>query len=159
MEENQGSNNDNQDNSLILLPILKKIPLFASLDENDHREIISRIILMYYPKDYELFAEGEEGDTLYIVKNGAVEIYHKPEEEGDFPESVAQIGNNGFFGEMALVSEQPRNASAKVVINSEIFILNKSDFKELLNSNSHLAQQISETMIKRIKENQQSEED
>ncbi|MBI5754435.1 cyclic nucleotide-binding domain-containing protein [Candidatus Peregrinibacteria bacterium] len=147
--------NSNVD-SLILLPILKQIPLFSALDENTHKEIIQHIILMYYPANYQLFKEGDEGDALYIVKKGQISIYHEAKEAGELPKKVAEINEKGFFGEMALVSDQPRNASAKTIIESEVFILSKTDFKKLLETNTTLAEQISATMIDRLKKNDQT---
>lgn len=144
-EENQ--------NSVILLPILKQIPLFAGLDANLHQEILQHIVLMYYPVNYILFKEGDQGDALYIIKKGQVEIYHEPKEEGDLPQKVAEISDNGFFGEMALVSDVPRNASAKAIVDSEIFILSKDDFKKLLDTNTVLAEQVSSAVVQRVNEN------
>ncbi len=137
----------------ILLPILHKIPLFQGLDEQNHKEILERIILMYYPKDYELFAEGEQGDALYIIKNGSVEIFHPPISKEEELKRVAVINDNGFFGEMALVNNEKRNASAKTLLDSEIFILSKDDFKNLLSSNHALAEQISLAVVKRTDDN------
>lgn len=145
--------NENSDIAIIL-PILKKIPLFETLEEDLHKEIIRRIVLMYYPADYELFHEGDEGDALYLIKSGEVEIFHPPKEEGDLPTKVAELGENDFFGEMALVSDAPRNASAKTTSESEMFLLSKEDFKNLVNSNAHLAEQISSTVISRMKQNE-----
>ena len=143
----------NDSDVLILMPILKKIPLFSGLDENIHRDIIERIVLMYYPASYDLFKEGDAGDALYLIKNGSVEIFHAPKNEDEEPKIVATINDGGFFGEMALVTDEPRNASAKTLIDSEIFILSKEDFKRLLESNQTLAEQISVTVVKRTDEN------
>ncbi len=140
----------------LLLPILRRVPLFSTLEEELHREIIEHIVLMYYPPKYTLFNEGDDGDALYIVKSGEVEIFHPPEEEGDFPKKVATIGEGSFFGEMALVSDAPRNASAVTTKESEIFLLNKDDFNNLVNNNSHLAEQISTAVVSRLKQNDQN---
>lgn len=144
--------NENADTAIIL-NILRKIPLFSGLDEALHKEIIQHVVLMYYPQNYLIFKEGDEGDALHIVKKGRVNIFHPPKEEGEEPEIIAEIGENGFFGEMALVSEVPRNASAQTTAESEIFILSKQDFKKLLETNSTLAEQISATVISRTNEN------
>ncbi len=144
--------NENVDIS-ILLPILKQIPLFSSLDETLHREIIQHIVLMYYPANYVIFKEGDEGDALYILKKGQIAIFHAPKSDLEKPEVIAEINTGGFFGEMALVSETPRNASAKTTQESEVFILNKNDFKKLLDTNKSLAEQISATVVNRLKEN------
>lgn len=137
----------------ILLPILKQIPLFANLDEKIHREIIEAIVLMYYPDEHEIFAEGDEGDALYIVKKGSVMVYHPPKEEGDMPDKMAEINQGGFFGEMALISDEPRIASVKTMQDSEVFILKKDSFKKLMDSNTTLAEQVSATMVSRLNEN------
>ncbi|MEK7672352.1 MAG: cyclic nucleotide-binding domain-containing protein [Patescibacteria group bacterium] len=143
------------ENDSILLDILKRIPLFANLDPTLHHEIIQHIVLMYYPANYNLFKEGDDGDALYIIKKGMVQIFHEAKEEGDLPKKVAEITDNGFFGEMALVSDVPRNAAARTILDSEVFILSKQDFRNLLDSNTALAEQISATMIARLKENDQ----
>ena len=140
----------------VLLPILRQIPLFAGLDENLHKEIIQHIVLMYYPPEYQIFKENEDGDALYIVKKGKIEIYHDPKEEGELSQKVAEINEGGFFGEMSLVADSPRNASAKTMEESEVFILSKSDFKNLLSSNQNLAEQISATVVDRTNENNQN---
>ena len=144
--------NENVDAS-VLIPILKQIPIFAELDESIHREIIERIVLMYYPKGYTIFNQDDEGDALYIVKEGGVEIYHPAKDEGDLDQKIAEIKKGGFFGEMALISEETRNASARTMEESEVFILNKSDFAKLLETNTTLAQHVSATMVSRLNEN------
>lgn len=149
---------DNKVDPSDILPVLKKIPLFAKLDENLHREIIQRIVMMYYPAEYQIFKEKEEGDALYILKTGKVNIYQEPKEEGDLPEEKAEIFPGGFFGEMALVSDEPRNASAKTAEDCQVFILSKEDFKKLLDSNPELAQQISATVVDRINKNNKPQE-
>ncbi|NIA01857.1 MAG: cyclic nucleotide-binding domain-containing protein [Nitrospirae bacterium] len=144
---------DSNADASILLPVLKQIPLFSNLDESLHKEIIQHIVLMYYPTNYIIFKENDEGDALYIIKNGNIQIYNEPKEEGDLPKNIAEITNGGFFGEMALISEQPRNASAKALVDSEVFILSKEDFKKLLDTNSVLAEQISAAVVDRTNEN------
>ena len=57
---------------------------------------------------------------------------------------------------MALISEIPRNASAKSLTECEIFILSKDDFKKLLDTNTALAEQISATVVSRLKQNDQN---
>ena len=118
-------------------------------------EIIKHIVLMYYPDKYTIFNEGDDGDALYIVKSGGIQIFHAPKEEGDLPEKVGDIMTGGFFGEMALVSDDKRSASARTTMESEVFILSKEDFNKLIDSNTALAEQVSATVVSRINENNQ----
>jgi CRP-like cAMP-binding protein len=147
------ANTNNNVDPLVILPILKKIPLFSGLDETLHREIIQHIVMMYYPANYVLFKAGDEGDALYLVKGGRIEIFNPSKEEDDPSRKIAEISEGGFFGEMALVSASPRNASAKAVTDCEVFVLSKEDFTKLLNTNTVLAEQISATVVSRLNEN------
>jgi len=88
-----------------ILPILQQIPIFKNLDERVHEQIIENITLQFYPANYELFAQGDPGDKMYIIKNGLVKISKDKKE-------VATLGDNDFFGELDLVSDAPRNAGA-----------------------------------------------
>ncbi len=145
--ENQASN------ASILLPILKQISLFKSLTPELHNDIVSKITLMFYPKDYQLFKEGDLGDSMYIIRSGEVVISRAPKEEGDLPKTLATLTAGNFFGEMALISEVPRNASAKATQDAEIFILKKPDFQALLATNSDMAAQISQAVVERSNNN------
>jgi len=149
------SDNISEVDPLIILPILKQIPLFSNLDETLHREIIQHIVLMYYPSNYTIFNKGDAGDALYIVKSGGVSVFQSLNNDLTRDPEIAKIGAGGFFGEMALVSAEPRNASVKTIQESEVFILSKEDFDTLLQSNTALAAQISATVVSRINENNQ----
>ena len=113
---------------LSILPILQKIPIFAALDERVHHDIIKTITLQFYPANYELFKQGDAGDKMYIIKTGQVEIAKNGK-------TVATLADHDFFGELALVSDGPRNATATTLAESEIFILDKKDLGLLLANN------------------------
>jgi len=137
-------------NDEILLSILKQIPIFADLDQENHQEIIKNINLQFFPKETVIFSKGTPGDALYIIKQGLVQIFKG---EGTDIEELAQLKDSDFFGEMALISEEPRMASAKTVTDSDIFILKKEDFMKLIQSDPNMAGRISKEYIDREKEN------
>ncbi len=137
--------------------ILEKIPLFKDLTEESYNLISENITLEYYPKHHKIFSEGDPGDALYIIKSGVVRIYHGDDENPDNQVEIATLSKDTFFGEMALVSEKPRNANAMVEEDAEIFILKKNDFNNLINENPSLAEQISSEFIQRIKENDRNQ--
>jgi len=147
---------DQNENAKILLPILREIPLFKDLDEENHLDIISHIILMYYPVDHQIFKEGEEGNALYIIKKGTISISRK-NKETEREDTLAVINPNGFFGEMALISDIPRNATAKTLEDCEVFVLNKEDFKTLMKTNITLAEQISAAIVERLNRNDKTQ--
>jgi CRP-like cAMP-binding protein len=146
---------NNEDVSTITR-ILKQIPLMAELNEEDHKAIISRITMEYYPKDYVVFREGDAGGSFYIIKKGLLRVYHAGH-DGDDDTEVAMLGDNDFFGEMALISDKPRNATTTTVEETEVFKLRKDDFIELVSNNPEMASRISSEFLKRLKTNLRSE--
>ena len=135
-----------------MLSILKQIPFFESLDQELHEALIKNIEMQYYPSNYDLFKEGEKGDNMYIIKNGEVGIYS--DKVSDNP--IATLSSNDFFGEMALISNKPRNATAKTLTESEIFVLRKGVFQELMRTNPGIASKISDEIIRRVNENDEN---
>jgi len=145
------------DQTEIILPILQRIPLFAELNDEQHHAIIQHIELQFFPAEYVLFNEGDEGNAMYIIKTGSVQILH-PAEDVDDIEVIKELTVNDFFGEMALISSKPRNASAKTLEDTEVFVLKKTDFMKLLSSTPGMANKISREFIERLKENQRNEQ-
>lgn len=139
---------------LSIAGVLKKIPFFATLDENMHAQIVSQITLQYYMKDQVIFHEGDMGDAMYIIKTGSVSVYHEPKELGLPEKVVTELKANDFFGEMALVSKDKRNASVRTLMESEIFVLQKEDFDKLIAENPDMANKISTAFFERYKNNE-----
>lgn len=135
-----------------ILPILQKIPVFSDLNEQEHQEIIRNIMMNYFPVGYVFFREGDKGDAgMYIIKTGMVKITRTGPYKTD--DEVAILSANEFFGEMALVLEEPRNATATAISDCEVFQLSKEDFNKLMQSSPVLANKISVEFIAREKKN------
>jgi CRP-like cAMP-binding protein len=136
--------------------ILEKIPLFKDLTDESKDLICRDITLQYFPKKHKIFKLGDIGDAMYIIKTGLVKIYLGESDDPDEQTILAELSDNGFFGEMALVSDKPRNANAVAMVDSEIFMLKKEDFNNLITNNPGLAEQISSEFISRVKANDQN---
>lgn len=149
--DNLNATNDFDLNAI--LPILKKIPIFSTLDENLHKEIIKHIVLMYYPMNYQIFKEDDIGDALYVIHKGKIRIYHEPKEGSLIPENVAELNDGEFFGEMSLMSDVPHTSSAMTLDESEVFVLSKDNFNELIKSNPALAEKVSSIVVQRMNKN------
>lgn len=135
-----------------LLPILKRIPLFTDLNEAEHKSIIDHITMQYFPVGYVFFREGDESDSMVILKHGSVKISRKDPLTGDDKE-VAILNDNDFFGEMALFANEKRNATATAISDCEFFQLKKEDFLKLLESSPTMANKISTEFFERSKKN------
>ncbi len=115
----------------LILKILKTVPLFETLSEEEDKEIILHITMQFYPAHYSLFKKGDEGNAMYIIKSGTVQL-------GD----IATLNEGEFFGEMAFIDAAPRMSSAETLSDCEIFILKKDDFVSLVHANPEIARKI-----------------
>jgi len=144
------------ENTNPMFNILEKIPLFKDLTDESKTLICNNITMQYYPKNHMIFKKGDAGDSMFIIKKGLVKIYLGESMDPDDQTILANLSDNAFFGEMALVSENPRNANAYTMAESEIFILKKDDFNNLIANNPALAEQVSTEFISRVKSNDQN---
>ena len=113
-----------------IVQILKNIPILSDIDEDDLQGVAKNVKIMEFPKDTYVFRQADKGDKFYIIKSGKVEIITQNKDEKEH--SIAILYPDNFFGEMALLNEKPRNASAKCVEDTELFVFHKQDFYDIL---------------------------
>ncbi len=129
-------------NQLIMIEILKNIPFFSTLSEDDLNKIAENVKMEYFPKEHVIFNEGDPGEIMYVIKRGQVQVIR-----GDAV--IATLEDGAFFGEMALVSDEPRNATIKTVTELEVMTITKADFKHLMENNAGIAMTVSYEVVKR----------
>ena len=96
-----------------------------------------------------VFEEGAADDKMYFIKKGKVEI---SKTMGDAEQVVAVLGKGDFFGEMALISQAPRSATAVAVKDTEAVVFNRKQFLSMIKSRGELALKILDGLILRLKE-------
>ena len=127
--------------------LLNKIPLFKSLSDSDLKSLSECVRLQSLKKGQTLFQKGDEGSSLYIIKQGTIKIV-LPSRLGD--EVIVTIFSKGdFFGEMALFDGQPRSADALSMESSKIYVLSRNDFLLFLHSNINAMKSILSQLTKR----------
>jgi len=134
----------------IIHTALRQLPIFEHLDLKAHRNIIEKIELMYYPAGYIIFQAGDEATDMYIVKSGEIEIFI---EENGMRKGVAGITTGGFFGEMALIEETQRAASAEAMTDVEVFVITKDILRDLMAAVPGLDMKLVEEYLRRKQEN------
>jgi NTE family protein len=127
------------------LYILRGIPLFKNLDDNDLKLIAGKLHQESYAKGDFVFKEGDVGDTMYLVESGQVVVT-----QGDTGEAIAYLGPGSFVGEISLLLAQPRTASLKVVIDAELSALRKQEFEELLNTRPAIGLEMMRELSQRL---------
>lgn len=109
--------------------VLAAVALFEGLPERE-LGFLTRVTLdkEYAPGDV-LFAEGDTGRALFVVESGQVELVKRGADGA--PQRLAVVGPGTFFGEMALLEELPRSASAVAVERTRVQLLYKAKLDAL----------------------------
>jgi CRP-like cAMP-binding protein len=94
-----------------------------------------------------LFKEGEPGDTMYIIQKGRVKITKRI---GSIEKILMVLQKGDFFGEMAIVNQAPRTATATAVDNCELLCFNRQGFLSMISKNSNIAMNIIEKLCVRL---------
>lgn len=132
-----------------MLQNLRRIPFFSDLPDTELRAISERLRHERYLKGQTVFSEGEEGDALYLIESGQVQVVTGPPLDEKI---LAYLGPGNFFGEMALLLEKPRSATVRVVIDAEVWVLRKNDLEGLLKDHPVIALQMSRELSRRLEE-------
>lgn len=112
-----------------LVDLLRAVPLFADLGTS----ALQRLLAMAYVRSYAMgefvFREGDPGVAVYIVKSGAVDIMSGGESES--PVLLAHVDAGDFFGELALLDEETRTATAVARSAAELVAITRPDLQDL----------------------------
>jgi len=136
-----------------MLHNLRRIPFFSELPDTELRAISEQLRRERYLKGHAIFSEGEEGDALYLIESGQVRVVAGPPSDEKI---LAYLGPGNFFGELALLLDEPRSATVRVVIDCEVWVLRKHDLQELLNDHPIIALQMSRELSRRLVETSRS---
>lgn len=125
------------------------IPLFTGLSKKGLDTVARHAVAKTYPPHSLLLREGERSDSLYIILYGKVKFY-VCDEDGN--EAILNIqGPGDFFGEMGLLDEAPRSASAMTMESTRVAVMTKSAFKECLASNPDIAYNLIRVLTQRVR--------
>jgi len=124
------------------------IDLFSVLTTEEKEEIDSHIKCKDFKKGQYIYKEGESPTGLMFLYRGKVKIFK--EGIGGREQIVRLSKPNGFIGYRALFAEEPYNASAAVLEDSTICIINKSAIYKIIESNSRFALKLIKTMASEL---------
>ena len=134
-----------------LTACLAGVPLLAALDPQAIERLCRLVEIESYGKHERLFRRGEEGDSMYIVRSGAIEISIDETGPGGQKRErpIHTFGEGGFFGEMSLLTGDPRAAHARAAEDSDLIVVRKENFRELILGDPEVAEKLSEVVAER----------
>ena len=129
--------------------ILKKVPLFQSLCDADLEHLSLSLRTQRLRKKQVLFRKGDEGTAFYIIKKGKVKIVLSSKEGEEVVPAIFSEGD--FFGEMSLLDQKPRSADVVAIEESEVFVLNRTDFLSFLKNSENAIKCIFACLSERLR--------
>ncbi|HUG30285.1 MAG TPA: cyclic nucleotide-binding domain-containing protein [Candidatus Limnocylindria bacterium] len=109
------------------LEILRGVPLFADLDERSLQAVAILAHEVAFKAGDSFMLEGENGDEFYIIVDGTVRI-----ERGN--RAIRSMTAGGFLGEIALLEQRPRTATATATTNVRALEIRSHEFERLMNT-------------------------
>jgi CRP/FNR family cyclic AMP-dependent transcriptional regulator len=129
--------------------MLRNIPLFSSLTDSELTAIEKVAVKKTFPKNTILLSEGDSTDALYVICEGKVKVTIDDNEGKELILSI--LGTGEYFGEMALLDDEPRSASVTTKETTQLLIISKNDFMGFFSSNP-IALNLLKDLIKRLRE-------
>lgn len=130
--------------------VLKGLSLFATFEDDDLQKVSEICEIRKIATDNVIFAEGAEGSELFIVISGCVKIYTQITENVE--KTLITLRDGGLFGELSVISEDYRTASARAMQDSELIVINQSEFEKLLDEHPIVGKKILDVFVRIISE-------
>ncbi len=101
--------------------LVAKVPFFAGLGKGRQKGLARLLKTRLFAPGDMIIKRGEVGDEMYFIANGAVKVI--------LPDNQVTLGTGDFFGELALITDQPRNADVEALGFSSVLALKRRDFR------------------------------
>jgi voltage-gated potassium channel len=109
---------------VVTFAMVAQVPLFARLDARSIAEFVGILRARSVAAGTTIVRKGDRGDAMYLIASGAVDV--------NAPSGKVRLAEGDFFGEMALLSREPRSATVTAVRATDLLVLDVDDFLDLL---------------------------
>src|SRR5512132_4557253 len=113
--------------------LLRTLPIFSELTDGDIASLSRLAARRRYPKDTVVFFENEEGDSFFMILEGRIKVTILGDDGREV--ILSMLGPGDFFGEMALLDNEPRSATVIATETLELVTIWRSDFLQILMEN------------------------
>jgi voltage-gated potassium channel len=109
---------------VVTFAMVAQVPLFSHLDAGSIAELVAILRARTVPAGATIIRKGDRGDAMYLIAGGSVDV--------DAAIGKVRLEEGDFFGEMALLSREPRTATVTAVRATDLLVLDVDDFLHLL---------------------------
>jgi CRP-like cAMP-binding protein len=130
-----------------MLSLLKKVDILATLKDEDLVMLARDLTSQVFAKGEVICRQGEMGTTFFILKSGLIGVSVRG--DGGVESELARLQPGAYFGEMSLLTGEPRSSTCRALEDCDVLCLDRESFSVLLRDNPTIAQAMSEIIAAR----------
>lgn len=132
--------------SAAISEFLRQCPLFSTLTARTLTEVADKVSLEKHPAGAIIIRQGDPGDKFYLIREGKAEVLVA---DANGERKVAMLGVGDFFGEAALLTGEPRNATVRAIEDVELYVLGKQDFDAVIEASATFKEELRKVLFER----------
>jgi len=130
--------------------LLSDIGFFESLDDEERTVLAQHIDQRHYPANATIFRDGEPGGAMYVIHTGQVELWLFAEDKERVV--LGTFGPGEIFGELSLLDQEPRSATASTLSDTEVLIIDREDLRILFSKKPEAALDVLGVLGRRLRD-------
>lgn len=133
----------------MIADLLKHVPLFANLTEDEYEMLAQVMTVRKFPKDCMVIWAEDEGDAFFVIRSGHVKVTVNASDGREV--ILSSLGAGDFFGDMSLLDGEPRSANVITLSPTEALVLRRVDFLQALRNHPSIAVHLMVTLAARLR--------
>ena len=129
--------------------MLMQVPLFSGLSDAEIQPVLSHATKKTVAKNTIIISEGDRSASLYVVLSGKVKVFLQDNEGKEVVLNSHEAGE--YFGELALIDDEPRSASVMTLEKSTFLVISKEEFKQVLCNHPDIAFGLIKGLVLRLR--------
>jgi CRP/FNR family transcriptional regulator, cyclic AMP receptor protein len=134
---------------------LEKLPLFSGICDSSLHTLAAGIKYLHVEKGQFIFLQDDHCEKAYIVRSGQISILLESQDGRKLV--INEMHHGDFFGEVGILTDQPRSSSAVARVDSEVMVLSQKAFLNVLSHEPELVRQLLEMAMNRLRESTERE--
>jgi putative ABC transport system ATP-binding protein len=130
----------------VICEFLRQFPLFADLQTSTLTEVADKMMVQEADAGQVVIRQGDPGELFYLIRSGGVDVIIEHDGES---RKVAELGEGQYFGEAALLRDEPRNATIVANTKGVFYTLGKADFKAVLSRSKSFVDELRNVLASR----------
>jgi putative ABC transport system ATP-binding protein len=130
----------------VICEFLKGFPLFSDLTPNTLAEVADKMMVHDVEPGTVVIRQGDAGELFYLIRSGSVDVLI---DDGTQEKKVAELKEGQYFGEAALITDEPRNATIVAREHSIFYALGKTDFRNVLETSATFEEELRQALFNR----------